>query len=119
MRKFKKMLLGMVLAMGVFAGSVGSCYAATGSIMLDLTVSSIYSKYVYAEPGHQLKLLVRYQERGVDGIVRSGEASDTQFGNVTEVVVIRSAQSGCQYTWGRASGYVDGEIDAASGSISL
>lgn len=48
MRKFKKMLLGMALAMGVFAGSVGSCYAATGSIMLDLTVSSIYSKYVYA-----------------------------------------------------------------------
>jgi len=116
MRKFKKMLLGMALAMGVFAGSVGSCYAATSSITVDVTRSRIVGKFEYGEAGHQIKVVVNYLEEDSGGHIRSGDASDTQFGNVTTAYVSRSNTSGYQYVSGYAVGYVDGVQRAITGA---
>ncbi|MBD5467409.1 MAG: hypothetical protein HDR21_04555 [Lachnospiraceae bacterium] len=108
MGKIKKMVLGIALAMCVFVGSVGTCYAATSSIEVNISATRAYGKFVYGEAGHRIKVTVYYSEENSDGIMRSGEVSDTQFGNVTTAVVSKSNADGYQYLGGYAVGYVDG-----------
>ena len=121
MRKFKKMLLGMALAMGVFAGSVGSCYAAANDVKVELTadITAIraYGKLVYNEAGHQIKVTVYYQEKNSDGLVRGDHVSDVQFGNVVTAVASKNNSSGYQFIWGNVFGEVDNYIVATSGDI--
>lgn len=115
MRKFKKMLLGMALALSIFAGSVGSCYAAANSITVDITASRAYGKFEYGVAGHQIKITVFYDEVSSSGYKRNDSASDTQFGNVTTAVVSRPNSDGYRYISGYAVGYVDGVEEAVSG----
>ena len=123
MRKFKKMLLGMALAMGVFAGSVGSCYAAVNvktQITLDLTANKAYGKFEYEEQGHEIEVYVDYKEVHIStGIVFDGSISDVQHGTVTTAVAVRNSPSGFRYQWGRAYGYVDQVFVAESSPIYL
>lgn len=121
MRKFKKMLLGMALALSIFAGSAGSCYAAADSVKVELTADitavRAYGKLVYNEAGHQIKVTVFYQEQGSDGLVRGGSVSDVQFGNVTTAVASRSNAAGYKFVWGNVFGEVDDYVVATSGDI--
>ena len=117
MSKIKKMILGIALAICVFGGSVGTCYAATSGITLDMTASNMFAKFVYAEAGHRLNLTVYYEEKAPDGGIRPGEAGSTQFGNVTEVVVMRTSVDGYQFVKGHAFGDVDGNTVAATGEV--
>ncbi len=118
MRKFKKMIFGMTLAMSIFVGSAGSCYAAaraTSNITIDVTKTRIVGKFEYGEAGHQIKVVVNYLEQDSKGYFRDGSASDTQFGNVTTAYVSRPNTEGYQYISGYALGYVDGVKKAISG----
>ena len=115
MSKIKKMVLGIALAMCIFGGSVGSCYAASSSIEVDITATRAYGKFVYMEAGHQIKVTVFYIENDSFGLTRDGDVSDTQFGNVTTAVVSKSNSNGCQYVSGYAVGYVDGSEMAVAG----
>ncbi|MDE7238769.1 MAG: hypothetical protein K2N41_03545, partial [Lachnospiraceae bacterium] len=98
-----------------FGISVGTCYAASNSIEVDITATRAYGKFVYEEAGHQIKVTVFYTEKDSFGLIRDGDVSDTQFGNVTTAVVSRSNSNGCQYLGGYAVGYVDGSERAVSG----
>ncbi|MBD5482691.1 MAG: hypothetical protein HDR15_09295 [Lachnospiraceae bacterium] len=120
MSKIKKMVLGIALAMCVFGGSVGTCYAASSSIEVDITTTRAHGKFVYGEAGHQIKVVVSYQERNNStGYTSNGSISDTQNGNVTTAVASRSNPTGYRYTWGKAAGYVDGVETAKSASVSV
>ncbi len=119
MRKFKKMALGMALAICMFGSNVSLCYAVTSSISMDLTASNLYAKFVYAEQGHKLTLTAFWQEATPDGNVKPGNTSSTQFGSVTEVIVVRNSPDGYRYTWGRAFGDVDGKTVAVTGEITV
>lgn len=116
MSKIKKMVLGIALAMCVFVGSVGSCYAATSSIEVGITATRAWGKFVYGEAGHHIKVTVYYTEKYSDGNTRDGNVSDDQFGNVTTAYVSRANTAGWQYVSGYAVGYVDGGIMAVSGT---
>ena len=63
MSKIKKRMLGLVLGMCLFGGSAGSCYAASGSVTVDVTASRVTGKFVYGEAGHQIKIRLEYQEK--------------------------------------------------------
>lgn len=115
MRKFKKMLLGMALAMGVFVGAAGSCYAAGNSISVDITANRAYGKFVCGEAGHRIKVTVYYREVHSSGLERSDTVSDTQLGNVTTAVAVRPSPADYRYLWGYSIGYVDDIEVAASG----
>ncbi len=115
MSKIKKMVLGIALAMCVFGGGVGTCYAASSSIEVDITATRAYGKFVYGEAGHQIKVTVFYTEKDSGGHTRSGSASDTQNGNVTTAVVSVPNTTGYQFVSGYAVGYVDGSQVAKSG----
>ena len=119
MKRIKKMALGMALAIGLFTGSAGSCYAASSSIVAEITASRAYGKFVYAEAGHEIKVTVYYKERDARGSITANTISDVQHGTVTEAVVSRNSPSGYQYTWGQAFGYVDGDTVASSGAVTV
>lgn len=123
MSKIKKMILGIALAMCVFGGSVGSCYAAVNvkaQITLDLTANRAYGKFVYEEQGHEIEVLVDYTEVHIStGLVFDGHISDVQHGIVTEAVASRPSPSGFRYRWGRAYGYVDQVFLADSSPVYL
>lgn len=108
MSKIKKMVMGIVLAVCIFGGSAGTCYAASTSIEVDITPTRAYAKFTNGEPGHQIRVTVFYTEVDSGGHTRSGSASDTQNGNVTTAVVSRANSPGYQYVSGYAVGYVDG-----------
>lgn len=114
MRKIKKMVLGIALAMCVFGGSVGSCYAASSSIEVDITATRVWGKFECGEAGHQITVTVFYLEKDSNGNVREDHVSDNQFGNVTTAVVSRTNTAGFQYISGYAVGLVDGIIEAIS-----
>lgn len=114
MRKIKKLVLGIVLAVCVSGGSVGSCYAASSSLTVDITAARAYGRFEYGEAGHQITVTVFYIEKDADGNKREGYASDNQFGNVTVAVVSKPNPNGYQYVSGYAVGLVDGYVDSIS-----
>lgn len=115
MSKIKKMILGIALAMCVFGGSVGSCYAAANQISVEVNASRVVGKFVCGEAGHQIKVTAYDQEVNSFGFTVNGNCSDTQFGNVTTAYVSRSNSDGYQYVWAYSVGFVDGAAVAASG----
>ena len=117
MGKIKKMVLGIALAMCVFGGSVGSCYAATSSIEVNIAATRAQGKFVYGEAGHHIKVTVNYVEKDSGGHTRSGSASDTQNGNVTTSVFSRYSSAGYQYVSGYAVAYVDGNKEAETETV--
>lgn len=120
MSKIKKMVMGIVLGMFVFGNSVTLCYAASSQITVEITASRAYGRFEYGEAGHQIKVVVSYQERNnSSGYTSNGSISDVQNGNVTTAVAWRDSPAGYQYTWGRVFGYVDGVLTAQSASVSV
>ena len=115
MSKIKKRMLGLVLGMCLFGGSVGSCFAAANNITVDVTPSRVVGKFEYGEAGHQIKVTVSYLEIDSSGYFKSGEVSDTQFGNVTTAYVSRNSLAGWQYISAYAVGSVDGVKVAMTG----
>lgn len=114
MNKIKKTMTGIVVGACVIGSSIVSCLAATGEIKAEITANRAYGRYVCGETGHRLTVTVHYREIGPDGRETPGSVSDSQFGNVTTVVVSRNSPSGYRYTWGWAEGLIDGVVDAVS-----
>lgn len=115
MRKIKKMVLGLALAVSVFVCSAGSCFAATSNITVEVTSSRVVGKFEYGEAGHQIKVTVNYLEKDSSGYLRIDDVSDTQFGNVTTAYVSRANSAGWKYVSANAVGFVDGVEKAYSG----
>lgn len=103
----------------MIGSSVVSCLAATGSISAEITANRAYGKFVCSEAGHQIQVVVYYTEIGPDGKATVDSISNSQFGNVTTVVASRNSPSGYRYTWGRAAGYIDGEVEAMSPAVTV
>ncbi|MCM1539425.1 MAG: hypothetical protein NC254_13635 [bacterium] len=117
MRKIKKRILGIILGMCVFGGSVGSCYAEQSSLTVDITATRAYGRFEYGEGGHRITVTVSYMEEDSGGHLRSGSVSDNQNGNVTVAVVSKPSPDGYRYYSGYATGYVDGNWTASSGMV--
>ena len=103
----------------MLGSSVVSCLAATSEIKAEITANRAYGRFVCSEAGHQIRVNVYYSEIDANGMARMDSISNSQFGNVTTVVASRNSPSGYRYTWGRATGYIDGKVEAMSSEVTV
>lgn len=110
----------VLIALGMLTNSVIPCYAASCSLSVDVTLSKVYGKFVYDEPGHQLKLVVQYKEIELaTAVLYENEISKVKNGNETTVTASRNSASGCLYTWAQSTGYVDNVLYAVSPEMTV
>lgn len=118
MSKKTKKLVGTILGICMLANCVIPCYAATSSISADITATKVYGRFTHSQPGHQIKVKVYYEEKNdISNFSNTGSVSNVKNGSETTVVASRNNSVGYTYVWGRAFGYVDGQVEAASGDM--
>lgn len=118
MKRKLKTIGAFVLSLCIICGFSMTAQAASGGVTMNASKQSLTATLTYSEPGHSLSITANFTEEHTQtGHVNSDSCSNGVAGNYTSVSVSRNPSIGYEYTYAKATGYVNGAVIGTYGPV--